>query len=69
MQALVINAANGKTPAGQDSPLSIFNVLGQNHLALIREKHKGWMLFLTGTLGFSTTSVRIPLLDDWNQKH
>lgn len=69
MEALVIKPANGKTPVGQDSPLSIFNVLCQNHLALFGEKHKAWMLFLTGTLGFSTMSVRIPLLDDWNKKH
>lgn len=45
----------------QDSPHSIINVLGQNHLALSGEKHKGWMLDLTGALCFSRKSVRILL--------
>lgn len=52
-------SANGKDPVSQESPHSIFHVLGQNHLVLSVEKHKDWMLALTGALTFS-----IPLQDN-----
>lgn len=42
------STANGKTPASQDSPHSIFNVSVQNHLALERDTRAGFGLFTAG---------------------